>query len=179
MPSPTLRELTRRFPLAGRVEAIYLRPARLAPVVSVSEARAEPGQGLIGDRRSSSVRTGDLAQKREVTLFQSEHLPTLAAWLGFPALDAGRFRRNLVVSGLNLVSMRSLFADVALQWGIGAEVVLEVTGSCDPCSRMETELGDGGYNAMRGHGGVTARVLNGGTIRVSDLVRIHAGADIR
>jgi len=87
MPSPTLRELTKRFPLVGRVEAIYLRPARLAPVVSVSEARAEPGRGLIGDRRSSSVRIGDLAQKREVTLFQSEHLPTLAAWLGLPPGD--------------------------------------------------------------------------------------------
>ena len=179
MPSPTLRELTQRFPLAGRVEAIYLRPARLAPVVSVSEVRAEPGQGLIGDRRSSGVRIGNLAQKREVTLFQSEHLSTLAAWLGLPALDAGRLRRNLVVSGLNLVSMRSLFADVALQWRVGAEVVLEVTGSCDPCSRMETELGEGGYNAMRGHGGVTARVLSGGTIRVSDLVHIHVAPDPR
>ena len=179
MPSPTLRELTKRFPLVGRVEAIYLRPARLAPVVSVSEARAEPGRGLIGDRRSSSVRIGDLAQKREVTLFQFEHLPTLAAWLGLPTLDAGRLRRNLVVSGLNLVAMRSLFADVALQWRIGAEVVLEVTGSCDPCSRMETELGEGGYNAMRGHGGVTARVLTGGTICVSDLVHIHVAPDLR
>ncbi len=173
MPSPTLRELTQRFHLAGRVEAIYLRPARLAPVVSVSEARAEPGQGLIGDRRSSSVHTGDLAQKREVTLFQSEHLPTLAAWLGLPTLDASRLRRNLVVSGLNLVSMRSIFADVARQWRIGAEVVLEVTGNCDPCSRMETELGEGGYNAMRGHGGVTARILTGGAIRVADPIRLH------
>ena len=171
-PSQTLRDLTQQFPLIGRVEAIYLRPARLVPVVSVDEARAEPGRGLIGDRRSSTVRTGDLAQKREITLLQGEHLPTLAAWLGLPFLDASRLRRNLVVSGINLVSMRSLFADVVLQWRIGADVVIEVTGSCDPCSRMETELGQGGYNAMRGHGGVTARVLTGGTIRVSDPIRI-------
>ena len=173
MPSQTLRELTQQFPLAGRVDAIYLRPARLVSVVSVTEARAEPGLGLIGDRRSSTLRTGDLAQKRELTLFQAEHLQTLADWLGLPSLEPGRLRRNLVVSGINLVSMRSLFADVVLQWRIGADVVIEVSGSCDPCSRMETELGQGGYNAMRGHGGVTARVLTGGTIRVSDPICIH------
>ena len=173
MPSQTLRQLTQQFPLAGRVEAIYLRPARLVPVVSVTEARAEPGRGLIGDRRSASVRMGPLAQKRELTLFQAEHLPTLAAWLGLPSLDAGRLRRNLVVSGINLVSMRSLFADVVLRWHIGADVVIEITGSCDPCSRMETELGQGGYSAMRGHGGVTARVVAGGTIHVTDPVRLH------
>ena len=120
MPSQTLRELTQQCPLAGRVDAIYLRPARHVPVVSVTEALAEPGRGLIGDRRSPSLRTDTLSQKRELTLFQAGHLQTLAAWLGLPSLEPGRLRRNLVVSGINLVSMRSLFADVVLQWRIGS-----------------------------------------------------------
>ncbi len=172
-----LRELTQHFRQAGRIESIYLRPARLVPVTSVSEARAEPGRGLIGDRSSVTERSGETAHKREVTLIQAEHLPIIGAWMGLTDLDGSRLRRNLVVSGLNLLSMRSLWKDVTLQWCIGHEVILQVTGSCDPCSRMETVLGFAGYQALRGHGGVTARVVAGGLIRVGDAVRFRVLTD--
>jgi MOSC domain-containing protein YiiM len=157
--SSELERLLDSLPQRGRVEWIGLRPARALPMQPVQAVRAEIGCGLAGDRFKGTV-----ASKRQVTLIQAEHLGVLAALLGEQApIDAARLRRNIVVSGINLLALqRSRFT-------IG-EVVLEGTGGCHPCSRMESELGAGGFNAMRGHGGITARVITAGAIHLHDPV---------
>jgi MOSC domain-containing protein YiiM len=142
----------------GRLTWIGLRPARRAPVVAVSEAMVMPGQGLEGDRWKGAVTGG-----RQVTLVAAEHLAAIGGFLGRGPLPPEALRRNLVISGVNLLALKGR------RFRIGA-AVLECSGECHPCSRMEEILGPGGYNAVRGHGGITARVIEGGAIRLGDAL---------
>ncbi|CAN5270201.1 MOSC domain-containing protein [soil metagenome] len=165
-----LRTLTRQFAREGRLEAIYLRPARGVAALSVGSAQALVQRGLDGDRSAAVV--SKLPKRRQVTLIQAEHLPLIARWIGIDEVDPAICRRNLVVSGLNLLAARSLFADQPVVLRIGPQVVLRITGPCEPCSKMEAALGPGAYNAMRGHGGLTATVEVGGPLAVGDLLRV-------
>ena len=169
-----LRSLTSQWPRPGRLEAIVLRPARGRPALLPGEVLALAGRGLQGDRSAAAAASAvPDGGKRQVTLLQAEHLPLIAAWTGRDDVEAMALRRNLVIAGLNLLAARSPFADQPLCLHIGDEVILQLSGPCDPCSRMEAEFGPGGYNAMRGHGGLTARVLRGGPLRVGDAVTVH------
>ena len=142
----------------GRPVWIGLRPARRAPMQAVETAMLAPGEGLAGDRWAGAA-TG----ARQVTLVAAEHLVAVAGYLGLESVAPERLRRNLVVSGLNLLALKGR------RFRLG-DAVLEHSGECHPCSRMEDEFGPGGYNAVRGHGGITARVLQGGDIRLGDAV---------
>ncbi len=149
------------FPHPGRLAWIGVRPGRRAPLQALEEVEARAGSGLAGDHYS-----GGAEGKRHVTLLQGEHLDAVAAILGQPPIDPARTRRNLVVRGINLLALHDR------RFRIGP-VLLEGTGYCHPCSRMEENLGPGGYNAMRGHGGITARILEGGLLRLGDAVQLE------
>ena len=151
----SLEQLMDEFVRAGTVEWIGIRPEKRAEVVSVNSAMLDPAYGIEGDHYDG--RSG----KRHVTLIQAEHLPAIASMLNCDLVRPEQLRRNIVVSAINLLSLKNK----AFQLG---EAVLEFTGLCHPCSRMEENLGGGGYNAMRGHGGITARVISPGKVQLGD-----------
>ena len=155
-PDSELARLMATLPQVGKVQWIGLRPARDERMAEVTSAEAATEGGLHGDRYQGG------SGKRGVTLIQAEHLPAIAALAG-REVEPALLRRNVVVSGIPLIALKER------RFRIG-DVVLEGTESCDPCSRMETALGRGGYNAMRGMGGLCARIVSGGTFKVGDDV---------
>lgn len=173
--TPDLRALCSQFPRPGRLDRIVLRAERRGSPETVHEVLAIADRGLQGDHQAEAKARRNGPSKRQITLIQAEHLPVIAALTGHSDIDPAMLRRNLVISGINLLAASTLFADSPLVLCLGTEVQLEITGPCEPCSRMESTLGPGGYNAMRGHGGVTTRVLAGGILRVGDAVTVLPG----
>lgn len=150
-----MAELLAQFPRRGTVQWMGVRPARRALLAAV-ETVTIASQGLEGDHRT---RPG----KRAVTLIQAEHLPAIANLADLDHIDPALLRRNIMVSGINLMALKDR------DFMVG-NAVLRGTGPCAPCSRMEELLGTGGYNAMRGHGGITAEVIEEGHVAIGDKV---------
>jgi len=154
-----IKDLFTKQAKPGTISWIGRRPQKKGALESVDQAELSTEEGLEGDHYHGQ------SGNRQLTLIQEEHLEGVGKMLD-AEVHPGTVRRNVVVHGINLLS----FKDQTFQ--IGSEAVLEMTGLCHPCSRMEENLGLGGYNAMRGHGGITARVLKGGTIKVGDQVNL-------
>lgn len=151
-----LSDLLKKFSHNGRVEWIGLRPARREAMKVVGAATITEN-GLVGDRRENPG-------KRAVTLIQAEHLSVIATLAGKDVVTPEMLRRNIVVSGINLLALRH--HEIRID-----DVILRTTGPCAPCSFMEETIGFGGYNAMRGHGGMTAEVVQGGEISIGSVVQ--------
>ncbi len=150
-----LRDLVDGYAAPGKVMWIGVRPERRAPLLALPAVMIEE-TGIDGDHRSK-------AGKRAVSLIQWEHLPVIAALAHKDDVMPEDLRRNFVVSGVNLLGLRKR------RFRIG-DAVLEGTGICAPCSRMEENLGEGGYAAVRGHGGITADIISPGLVTLDDLV---------
>ncbi len=149
---------TAPFAGPGKLNWIGLRAEKRGPVRVTDCVEAQVGTGLVGDHENR------VGSRRQVTLYQAEHLQVLQALLP-GEVGPEMLRRNLLISGINLHALQDR------RFRVGA-VLLEGSGDCPPCEWMEKNLGPGGYQAMVGHGGITARVLEGGTLRVGDPVEL-------
>lgn len=146
----------------GTVIWIGIRPERKAPVQEVDHVYADSTTGLSGDH--------DAKPERQVTLISREALEVVAQHLGKPSVDPAATRRNLLISGMDFDLDRGTRVEVG-------DALLEVTGPCLPCDRMEENLGAGGRVAMAeaAAGGLTARIIRSGNITQGDPVQVLTG----
>jgi MOSC domain-containing protein YiiM len=148
----------------GRLLGIARHDRPRGPMETVDAVDVTEREGVRGDFRGA-LKPG--RNKRQVTIMAAECWRDALAELRQPI--AWELRRvNLLVEGLRLEGTtggRVRFA---------SGLVLEITGECDPCSRME-EICPGLKAALLPHwrGGITTRVIAGGHIAVGDEVRIE------
>jgi MOSC domain-containing protein YiiM len=149
--------------MAGRLIGIARHARPRGPMETIDHADVSLSTGVHGDFRGA-LKPG--RNKRQVTVMTADGWRAAIAELGESI--AWELRRvNLLVEGIELEDTKG--ATLTFSGG----TVLEVTGECDPCSRME-EIAPGLKVALLPHwrGGVTTIVRQEGRIAVGDSVRI-------
>ncbi|MGH9885773.1 MAG: MOSC domain-containing protein [bacterium] len=142
---------------AGRVEGLWLKRAHRGPMDAVTEAVAVPGKGLANNVDRSS--------RRQITLLDQESWTRCLASVNGRA-DPSRRRANVLLSGIALAHTRGHVLRIG-------DVRIAIGGELTPCERME-EVAPGLQAALRPDwgGGVFGQVVDGGVIRVGDVVQL-------
>lgn len=151
--------------MTGTLAGIARHARPKGPMELLDHARVSRECGIDGDFRGA-VKPGGRGL-RQVTLIERRDWESAMVELQRDIPWQER-RANLLVDALDLPQRPG--AEVR----IGRDVVLRITGECDPCSRMET-IAPGLKAALTPdwRGGVTAKVISGGEIALGDEIRIE------
>ena len=139
----------------GTIRALLLAQERQTPMRRVPEAEAVEGRGFVGDRHGKKKPHG----KRQLLLLDEASHQALG-------LEVGVLKENVVIAGVPLETLPA-----GQRLALGAEVVVELTEACVPCSKLE-RIRAGLLKQSWGQRGQLARVLRGGTVREGDGVRL-------
>lgn len=148
----------------GFVEKIFIAPVGGACMQAVEEVEALAGQGLRGDRYTTKSGYWTRVDECQVTLIEAEHLEEIFRTAGIRVQD-GEHRRNLVTRGVRLEDL------AGKRFRIG-EAVLEFDRPRPPCSYVQALTEPGMTKALVRRGGICARVVQSGAIRLQDSIVI-------
>lgn len=155
----------------GRVTAIHIAPEAGADMEPRTEVSAVEGRGLEGDRYFESAgswsgqKGRDLPDgDRALTLFEAETLELVESDTGIQ-LEPADHRRNITTENVALDHL------VGERFQVG-DAVCEGVDLCEPCGYLESLTEEGVYEALVHRGGLNARILSSGTIRIDDPVQI-------
>lgn len=131
-----------------------------APTHSHTQIECVEGRGLQGDRFEFS--------KYPITFISLEVATEVCKELQLE-LNVELFRRNIVISGVNLNAL------ITQKFSIG-DVEFEGMAHCAPCTWMDAVMKKGAYKLMRGRGGLRAKVINDGTLHLGKS-NLHCNND--
>ena len=152
--------------MKGVVEEIFVTGEGSAAMERVEEVRTVEDCGIAGDRYCEGTgfwtRYGDVCQ---VTLIEGEDLDYIEGELGISVRN-GEHRRNIITRGITLGDLRRK------RFRVG-EAVLEYDRPRPPCRHVQDLTEPGMTRALKGRGGICARVVKAGRIRARDTIEIQ------
>jgi MOSC domain-containing protein YiiM len=150
---------------SGRLAGIARHAQPKGPMETLDHVAVTTSEGVHGDFRGG-LASSKPSRRRQVSLIEAECVTAAMGEAG-AVLDWSDCRRNLLVQGLRIPREEGIRVQV------GASLVLEITGECDPCERMDA-LHEGLRAAMTPdwRGGFLGRVVADGEIAVGDAIRI-------
>jgi MOSC domain-containing protein YiiM len=152
--------------MVGFVEGIFLAPEAGAQMKSFQVASALEGCGLEGDRYCTGTgHWSRFGRVCEVTFIAAEDLDDIERETGVRVRN-GEHRRNLVTRGISLKALRR-----GEQFRVG-EVVFEYRGPRSVCRYIEHLTEPGMTQALKGRGGICARVIENGKVRVGEEIEL-------
>src|SRR5439155_12013079 len=151
-------------PWTGTVASIHIADQAEAPMRSVERVRAVPGKGLEGDRyfNARGTYSDRPGPGREVTLIEAEAVEAMERDNEI-AIPTGASRRNIITRGAPLNHL------VGQEFDVGQVRLLGIR-LCEPCSHLEGLTQKGVIAGLVHRGGLRAKVLTEGTIRVGDAI---------
>ena len=124
------------------------------PVQEVKELECVAGHGIRGDRFFDYKSD----YKGQITFFSSEVFADVCRAVGVNAKSPGAARRNVITEGVDLNTLIGKRFSVQ---GVEFEGVCE----CSPCYWMDRAIAPGAEEALKGRGGLRARILTDGVLR--------------
>jgi MOSC domain-containing protein YiiM len=130
------------------------RPPGEEPIFEVATVECVAGRGLRGDRFFDYKDD----YKGQITFFSSEVYEDLCRQLDIHNKQIGVLRRNAITRGIDLNTLVGRMFEVQ-------DVQFQGMAECSPCYWMDTAFGPGAEDALRGRGGLRARILTSGVLR--------------
>ena len=142
------------------VTHIFVAAGKGQPAQDVSSVEALANEGLRGDRYT--VAKNRRAPDYQVTLIELENIEAFIQATGLP-LTPGMPRRNIVTRGVRLNGL------LGKRFRVGS-AIFEGLDLCEPCGFFAKLTHREVLKFFVGKGGLRARIVEGGTVRVGDFV---------
>lgn len=133
------------------------KPPGENPIIDVNEIECVAGKGILGDRFFDYKED----YKGQITFFENETHQMLCEKFGVDDKGPDTYRRNVIVEGQNLNELIGKEFEIQGVRFLGTE-------EASPCFWMDQAFGEGAEDALRGKGGLRAKILDDGVLRTEE-----------